>query len=231
MSEQLTAPEVASLQAAGDTIIRLTRGVLPDGATAWKLRFTVSGGSSWTAVDMAASALVYTASGLTANTAYNFQIAAVGDGEDYTDSDWSASSAATTLTARTGKIYTWEADTVFAKQGKRAQDVMFRAKVKELDSSALISTSNIEEIRLTVRKVNGSSVSQSVEVVDGYDGILIPFSAFSASADAAGYNFKYIPDQRVFPLFGEAGRYEAQVDVSVTDDNPVQILFQDIIVS
>ena len=231
MSEQLAAPEIASLQAAGDTIIRLTRGVLPDGAVSWKLRYTVSGGSSWTAVDMAASALAYTASGLTANTAYNFQIAAVGDGEDYTDSDWSASSAATTLTARTGKIHTWEADVVFAKQGKRAQDVMFRAKVKELNSSTLIATSNIEEIRLTVRKIYGSSVSQNVEVVEGYDGILIPLTSFYGTADAEGYNFKYIPDQRVFPLFGEAGRYEAQVDVAVTDDNPIQILYQDIIVS
>lgn len=230
MSEQLDTPTIIKLEAAGDTIVRLTRGELATGAVAWKVRYDVSGGSSWNVTELGA-ALTYTASGLTPNTGYIFQVCAVGDGTDYTDSDWSASSSVTTLSARTGKFYTWEADTVFAKPGKKAQDVLFRAKVKEIDTTTILPAANVESIRLTVRKVLNSSVNQVVETVEGYDGVLVPTTAFLASADTQGYNFKYIPDQRVFPLFGEAGRYEVQFDVSVANDNPVQILYQDIVVS
>lgn len=230
MSEQLTPPDFADIQSAGDSLIKIKRGALPEGAVAWDLRYAVSGGSDWSVVHLGETAVSYMISGLAANTAYIVQLASVGDGVDYTTSDWSDSVSATTLTARTGKIYTWDADVVFSKSGKKAQDVMFRAKVTDLDTEEPIATSNIEEIRLTVRKINGSSISSSTEIVEGYDGILIPFPSFSAP-DAEGYNFKYIPDQRVFPVFGEAGRYEAQVDVAVTDDNPIQILYQDIIVT
>lgn len=230
MSEQLATPTIIKLEAAGDTRVQLTRGELATGAVAWKVRYDVSGGSSWTVVELGA-AFTYTASGLTANTDYIFQVAAVGDGTDYTDSDWSASSSVTTLTERTGKLYTWEADAVFAKPGTKAQDVLFRAKVTEIDTTTILPASNVEKITMTVRKLVGSTVSQTVETVDGWQDVIVPVTAFLAAADANGYNFSYIPDQRVFPLFAEAGRYEVQFDVSVTNDNPVQILYQDIVVS
>ena len=94
--KKLAAPTITAT-AASATSATLS-GMTNANATSWQYRQASSeaGLASETATDATPTSGSATISSLTASTAYYWQVKAVGDGIDYSDSDWSAAVTATT---------------------------------------------------------------------------------------------------------------------------------------
>ena len=227
---RLPVPTMIAEATGESTALVKVTDVSPD-AVKWRVRYAESGTTEYTIVDRAVDESTYIISGLDSETEYDIQVRAIGDGVEHSDSDWTDVQTIETLGPRTGKFYVWEASTIWSKDSVKRQNILFRAKVTNLDDGTIIPRSEIESIKLTVLKYEKQDRTEQPRIVDGYNGISIPVTAFLTAADPQGFNFRFFPDQRVLPMFPEDGRYDVQVDVKLNADNPLCIIYQNVICS
>ena len=230
---QLTVPTITASVTGGTAVT--VAGLVNTSADGFSLKYSLNDWISETELsNVAVNNGAYQITDLAANTPYKIKAKALGDGTNYTDSDWSAEVSVTTPTVRNGKSYTWRAVLALANIDHRVlQDAVIKAQIVETEDGSIIAASDVEDCQLTVYRVTGTignnlQASKTFAVVDGFDHVGVPVASFLAAADADGYNFKFIPDQRFQAMFPESGEYEIVIKVSVVNDNPVTIVLDNI---
>lgn len=230
---QLTAPTITATVTGGTAVT--VAGLEDSHADGFSIKYSTDNWTTETELsDVAVNDGAYQITDLAANTAYKIKAKALGDGANYTTSDWSAEVSISTPPVRTGKSYTWQASIIFANNDHRVlQDVVIKAKIIDADAGTIIAASDVDACKLTVYRVTGTvgnnlQASKVYTAVTGFDGVDVPFSSFLSAADAAGNNFKFSPDQRYSAMFPESGEYEIVIKITVSNDNPVNIVLDNI---
>lgn len=191
-------------------------GLVDQNASGWLLKTD--------GIEMAVAPVLgkVTVTGLNPATTHKFQAKAIGDFdyETYTggwrNSYWSNEIS---ISRESTTFFKWTAETVLSHDGRTYQNVELKAKIKDADTGELLPPIMVSSATFTAYYVvNGERVE-----VDGFSGVEVPLSAFSATALADGCNFHFVPDQTVQRLLRYPGYYVLQVDVNLTAGNPFTV--------
>lgn len=211
----MLSPPVISLDGVGKYGAEIS-GLVNTNASGWLLKTD--------GLEMAVAPVLgkVTVTGLNPATTHVFQAKAIGDFdyETYTgewrDSDWSNEIS---IQQESVSFFKWTSETVLSHDGRTLQNVEFKAKIKDADTGELLPPILVSGAVFTAYYVvNGERTE-----IEGFSGVNIPLSAFSATAKEDGFNFHFVPDQTAQRLLRYPGYYVFQIAVTLTAGNPFNI--------